>query len=199
MLSIIYQTPDQKIEAIAQHFQCDEKVARQGMCRTFRGHCPNCGQHSSPSFYVSLTQEDQQILVNCLVCQDTASLARIIFADTGISISHKVVLNEHIQAVLDAVPFAKFENTRTAPTDLMVLMAHSRIMADCGQEIYRASVRQLALGARIGDATVLEAHKRLRASGWLDGEDRGDIFRANSYSLKIPKSLGKSSAGNGFK
>jgi hypothetical protein len=95
-----------------------------------------------------------------------------------------------MQKVLDAIPLAVFDDRRTMPTDLMVLMAHGRIMARCAREIYQASVRQLAVEARIGDATVLAAHTRLRTAGWLDGEDRGDAFRPNSYSLKVPKALG---------
>jgi hypothetical protein len=177
------------LDQVRWFYDCDEKSPKAGTLKTFRGDCPNCGRHTSPSFYISLT-ETGRIIVNCFVCRDTAAIGRQILAETGVRIGHKI-LNDHIQAVLDAIPFAAFENKRTAPTDLMVLMAHGRIMEQCAKEIYSASVRQLALEARVGDSTVLESHKRLRSTGWLNGEDPGNAIQPKTYSLKVPNNLGK--------
>jgi hypothetical protein len=86
--------------------------------------------------------------------------------------------------VLWAIPYADFKNARQAPANRLVLTALGRIMKRCGKEIFKASVREIALEARLHHDTVNEVLKRLRLLGWVNFEEQANKLEGRTLSLK---------------
>jgi hypothetical protein len=178
------------VERIAQALSDGRRIFRSGDGR--KTFCPLCQaenrrRRSRPT--LSITARRGKILVHCHRCRSEGpdiirELVRLellpnLFRETSDSLAL-------VDRIHGAIRDATWSGTCKA-TDRLILIALTEILRRCRKERFGASIRDVALRARVKETTAWRSLRRLADSGWLEKIEPARGEQAAIWRLRVPR------------